>query len=101
MPCWAAAPGSWRCSARYRCACPAGLSTPRPFGRTAQLPLPQALADRRQWYLNASWLVQGGLVFMVTVHIVPFALDQGVSLAVASLALTAYGIGAFIGRLAS
>jgi OFA family oxalate/formate antiporter-like MFS transporter len=63
--------------------------------------LRQALADRRQWYLNASWLVQGGLVFMVTVHIVPFARDQGVSLAGASLALTAYGIGAFIGRLAS
>jgi len=62
--------------------------------------LRQALADRRQWYLNACWLLQGGLVFMVTVHIVPFARDQGVSLAGASLALTAYGIGAFIGRLA-
>jgi MFS family permease len=62
--------------------------------------LGQALADRRQWYLNACWLLQGGLVFMVTVHIVPFARDQGVSLAGASLALTAYGIGAFIGRLA-
>jgi predicted MFS family arabinose efflux permease len=37
---------------------------------------------------------------MVTVHIVPFARDQGVSLAGASLALTAYGIGSFIGRLA-
>lgn len=62
--------------------------------------LGQALADRRQWYLNACWLLQGGLVFMVTVHIVPFARDRGVSLAGASLALTAYGIGAFIGRLA-
>jgi len=62
--------------------------------------LRQALADRRQWCLNACWLLQGGLVFMVTVHIVPFARDQGVSLAGASLALTAYGIGSFIGRLA-
>lgn len=62
--------------------------------------LRQALADRRQWYLNACWLLQGGVVFMVTVHIVPFARDQGVSLAGASLALTAYGVGAFIGRLA-
>jgi len=63
--------------------------------------LRQALADPRQWYLNASWLLQGGLVFMVTVHIVPFARDQGISLAGASLALTAYGVGAFGGRLVS
>ena len=65
------------------------------------LTLRQALLDSRQWYLNASWLLQGGLVFMVTVHIVPFARDQGVSLAGASLALTAYGIGSFAGRLLS
>ena len=59
----------------------------------------QALRDPRQWCLNASWLLQGGLVFMVTVHIVPFARDQGLSLAGASLALTTYGAGAFAGRL--
>ena len=61
--------------------------------------LGQALLDPRQWCLNASWLLQGGLVFMVTVHIVPFARDQGLSLAGASLALTTYGAGAFVGRL--
>ena len=65
------------------------------------LTLRQALLDPRQWCLNASWLLQGGLVFMVTVHIVPFARDQGMSLAGASLVLTAYGIGAFAGRLLS
>ena len=59
----------------------------------------QALRDPRQWCLNASWLLQGGLVFMVTVHIVPFARDQGLSLAGASLALTTYGAGAFAGRV--
>jgi len=64
------------------------------------LSLRQALLDPRQWCLNASWLLQGGLVFMVTVHIVPFARDQGLSLAGASLALTTYGAGAFAGRLA-
>ena len=63
--------------------------------------LRQALLDPRQWCLNGCWLFQGGLVFMVTVHIVPFARDQGASLADASLALTAYGIGAFAGRLVS
>jgi len=63
------------------------------------LSLGQALLDPRQWCLNASWLLQGGLVFMVTVHIVPFARDQGLSLAGASLALTTYGAGAFVGRL--
>ena len=36
---------------------------------------------------------------MISVHAVPFARDQGVSLAGASLALTAYGIGSAIGRL--
>lgn len=61
--------------------------------------LRDALADRRQWCLNVAWLLLGGLAFMVTVHIVPFARDQGVSLAGASLALTAYGIGSVIGRL--
>lgn len=65
------------------------------------LTLGQALLDRRQWFLNAAWLLQGGLVFMVTVHIVPFARDRGVSLAGASIALTAYGVGAFVGRLTS
>jgi predicted MFS family arabinose efflux permease len=38
---------------------------------------------------------------MVTVHIVPYARDRGASLAGASLALTAYGVGALVGRLLS
>ena len=36
---------------------------------------------------------------MISVHAVPFARDQGVSLAGASLSLTAYGVGSAIGRL--
>jgi MFS family permease len=63
--------------------------------------LAQALADPRHWYLSASWLLQGGLAFMISVHAVPFVRDKGLSLAVASLALTAYGIGSAIGRLAA
>jgi len=66
----------------------------------AGITLAQALADPRQWYLNVSWLLQGGLAFMISVHAVPFVRDQGVALAEASLALTAYGIGSAAGRLA-
>jgi MFS family permease len=65
------------------------------------LTLAQALGDTRQWVLNVSWLLLGALSLMVSVHIVPFAHDQGISLAGASLALTAYGIGAVSGRVAS
>ncbi|MEX2221417.1 MAG: MFS transporter [Candidatus Rokuibacteriota bacterium] len=61
--------------------------------------LRQALIDPRQWALNVSWLLLGGLALMLSVHAVPFARDQGVSLAGASLALTAYGIGSVGGRL--
>jgi len=63
--------------------------------------LGEALGDPRQWCLNVSWLLLGGLALMISVHIVPFAHDQGISLAGASLALTAYGIGAVSGRIAS
>ncbi len=61
--------------------------------------LRDALRDPRQWLLNASWLCMGGLALMVNVHIVPFARDAGIGLRGASLALTAYGIGAAGGRL--
>ncbi|HEU5322033.1 MAG TPA: MFS transporter, partial [Methylomirabilota bacterium] len=38
---------------------------------------------------------------MISVHVVPYARDQGIGLAEASLALTAYGVGAVSGRLAA
>jgi MFS family permease len=63
--------------------------------------LRQALADSRFWCLNVSWLLLGGTIFMFSVHAVPFARDQGVTLAIAALALTAYGVGSVIGRLLS
>jgi len=62
--------------------------------------LRQALVAPRQWCLNVSWLLLGGLTMMITVHVVPFARDQGIDLAGASLALTGYGVGAVAGRLA-
>jgi predicted MFS family arabinose efflux permease len=65
------------------------------------LTLREALADSRQWWLNASWFIMGGLSLMVSVHVVPFARDHGISLAAASLGLTAYGLGAVTGRVGS
>jgi MFS family permease len=61
--------------------------------------LGEALRDPRYWLLNVSWLLLGGTIFTFSVHAVPFARDQGNTLAVASLALTAYGLGSVIGRL--
>jgi MFS family permease len=78
------------------------LSTAAAGGRPAGVhgvTLRAALADPRQWMLNVAWLLLGGLAIMVSVHIVPFARDQGISLAAASLALTAYGVGAVTGRV--
>ncbi|MGH7306715.1 MAG: MFS transporter [Candidatus Rokuibacteriota bacterium] len=86
---------------------PRACETPEPRPRNpritpaAGLSLAEALVDARQWYLNVSWLLLGALSLMVSVHIVPFAHDQGISLAGASLALTAYGVGAVAGRVAS
>ena len=67
----------------------------------AGVTLRQSLRDPRQWALNVSWLLLGGLAMMISVHAVPFARDQGVSLAGASLALTAYGVGSVVGRIIS
>jgi len=72
---------------------------PAGHGPGEGMTLRQSLRDPRQWGLNLSWLLLGGLAFMISVHAVPFARDQGVSLADASLALTAYGIGSVAGRL--
>jgi MFS family permease len=69
--------------------------------RGPDVTLADALSDLRQWYLNVSWLLLGALSLMVSVHIVPFAHDQGISLAEAALVLTAYGAGAVGGRIGS
>lgn len=60
----------------------------------------EALADRRLWLLSLCWLLLGAVFQMVAVHVVPYAHDRGAGLASASLALTAYGLGATVGRLA-
>ncbi|HSB61725.1 MAG TPA: MFS transporter, partial [Vicinamibacteria bacterium] len=61
--------------------------------------LREALAGRRFWLFAASWFLLGVIFAMVTVHIVAYARDRGLGLAQASLAMTAYGVGAVGGRL--
>ena len=70
-------------------------SRAEPRGMTIQA----ALADRRLWFLELCWLLLGSVVLTVSVHIVPYSRDRGIALASASLALTAYGIGATVGRV--
>jgi hypothetical protein len=73
--------------------------TARPVGATTAaggITQARALRDPRFWTLNVSWLLLGSVIFTLSVHAVPFARDQGVSLARASLALTAYGIGSVL-----
>jgi MFS family permease len=78
---------------------PPAAPSDRPPPAMPGMTLRAALADRRHWCINVAWFLLGGLAIMVSVHAVPFARDQGISLAAASLALTAYGVGAVSGRL--
>lgn len=57
------------------------------------------VADWRVWALGVSWLLTGGVMLMLTVHVVPFARDRGIRLDAAALGLTAYGLGAVVGRV--
>ena len=78
--------------------------TARPVGSpttASGLSFTDALRNPRFWVLNVSWLLLGSVIFTFSVHAVPYVRDHGVSLAIASLALTAYGIGSVIGRIVS
>jgi MFS transporter, OFA family, oxalate/formate antiporter len=72
-----------------------------PHAPLAGISLAHALRDPRFWGLNVSWLLLGATIFTFSVHAVPFARDQGLTLGIAALALTAYGIGSVVGRLVS
>jgi MFS family permease len=74
---------------------PTAPSAPRPAAAGAS----EALGDRRLWYLGGSWALLGLVFMMVAVHSVPFARDRGWPLERASLVLTAFGVGAAMGRL--
>jgi OFA family oxalate/formate antiporter-like MFS transporter len=58
-----------------------------------------AFGDARLWLFVTAWCFLGLVFMMVTVHSVSYARDRGLSLEQASLALSAFGIGAVSGRL--
>jgi MFS family permease len=58
-----------------------------------------AMRGWQLWVLMACWCLLGLVFMMVSVHSVPYARDRGLPLEQASLALTAFGIGAAVGRL--
>src|SRR5439155_1562368 len=74
-----------------------GPSTP---GSARGMGVSAALADRRFWSLTAAWVLSGAVSLMISVHVVSYARDQGIALASASFALTAFGFGTTVGRLA-
>jgi MFS family permease len=80
---------------------PAGGGAGGTSALTQGFSLRDALADRRLWLITLSLVLGGAVYLMVPVHVVAYARDHGIGLASASLALTAYGIGATVGRLAS
>jgi MFS family permease len=69
------------------------------LGKASGASFGEALAGSSLWYLVASWALLGMVYMMMTVHAVPYARDRGLALERAALALTAYGIGAAVGRL--
>jgi MFS family permease len=77
---------------------PAG---PRSAEARAGTSLRHALGARQLWQLVGSWFAIGFVFMMVTVHSVPLARDLGLPLEHAAFMLTAYGLGAGVGRLAA
>lgn len=63
--------------------------------------LREALRDPRLWLFAVSWLLQGSVLMMMSVHVVSYAKDSGLPLEVAAFALTAYGLGSVVGRMIS
>lgn len=74
---------------------PGSQGSAAPAGAT----LREALRDRRLWFLQVSWLLLGFALMIVAIHIVPYLHDGGVSLEMASLALTVYGVSSIAGRI--
>lgn len=61
--------------------------------------LGEAIKDHRCWLLLASWLLLGFALMIVLVHMVPYLHDRQVSLEIASLVLTIYGLSSIAGRI--
>lgn len=62
--------------------------------------LREALRGSAFWVVFAVWGLQGFAVMSVTTHLVPFATDQGLSLARAASLFTTYGVATTVARSA-
>jgi len=80
---------------RFPPAPPAGAVASEDSGST----LREALGDRRLWLLVLAWLLLGFAHMMLSVHLVSYVSDRGVTLERASLALTILGVGTIAGRI--
>ena len=72
---------------------------PRAVRGTSSAARRAAFGDTRLWCFLTAWCCLGLVFMMVTVHSVSYAHDRGLPLEQASLALSAFGIGAVSGRL--
>jgi MFS family permease len=75
---------------------------PRPASAAPPAPSPpvrETIGDWRLWAFSLSWMLTGFVMLMLTVHVVPFARDQGIELTAAAFTLTAYGVGSVVGRV--
>ena len=59
----------------------------------------EALADRRLWLLVTAWMLLGFNQMMMSIHLVSYVKDRGVTLERAALALTILGTGTIFGRI--
>jgi len=59
----------------------------------------EALADRRLWLLVTAWMLLGFNQMMMSIHLVSYVKDRGVTLERAALALTILGTGTIVGRI--
>ena len=66
---------------------------------SAGVTLGEALKDRRLWLLVTAWMLLGFNQMMMSIHLVSFVKDQGVTLERAALALTILGTGTIVGRI--
>ena len=91
-------------------AVPASLLTRDPPGGSVEAPgdrsaapgghtVRESLGDVRLWLLTTAWLLHAVSAMMMSVHLVPYVKDRGVTLESASLALTIYGTGNILGRI--
>jgi MFS family permease len=59
----------------------------------------QAFRMRQFWFLGLSWLFLSKSIHMIYVHVVPFAVDSGISPLDAAFILSVLGIASILGRL--